>query len=153
MSDQIKFVFTFFYISVALILNACSNNVDYTPPAGNNDMAITHYSFGKVVINGETYNSDLVISAGEKINGWSFDYTTHQIEPSDIKGKITENIKEIIIGIGYNSAASMSSETLNLLEKIKSKGILVRIMSTSKAVKLFNASKKKGLLAFFHLNC
>ena len=153
MPHQNKILGYIFCLCMPLILFACSNNVDYTPPAGNTDIAITHYSFGKIVIDGETYTSDMVIASGEKVSSWSFDYESHYIDPHNIKPHITENAKEMIIGIGYNSAASMSSESLQFIKDLKAKGILVQILSTSEAVKLFNISDKTELLAFFHLNC
>ncbi|MCP3871625.1 MAG: hypothetical protein GY699_00500 [Desulfobacteraceae bacterium] len=59
----------------------------------------------------------------------------------------------MIIGIGYNCAASLTNGTLEFLEQPKAKEIKLYILSTSEAVKLFNASSKKELLSFFHLNC
>jgi len=61
--------------------------------------------------------------------------------------------KAIIVGTGYNGAASLNTEAKELVDQIRAKGIEVHIMPTSEAVKLFNKTSKKGLLACFHLNC
>jgi len=141
------------FISFILNIAACSNDVDYEPPSSNTGIAITHYSFGKMVIDGKDYNNDISISLEGKVKGWSFDYDSHLIEARDFKKLISGKVKTLIIGIGYHSAASLSSEAIAYIEQIKSKGIEVKVLSTSKAVKLFNASAKKGMIAYFHLNC
>ncbi len=140
-------------LHLVLVIAACSNDVDYKPPVSSSEMAITHYSFGKMVIDGKNYDSDLSVSPQGAIKNWSFDYNSHLIEARNFKNLISGDVKTLILGIGYNSAASLSSDALAFIEKIKSKGIEVKILSTGKAVKLFNASAKKGLLAIFHLNC
>ena len=136
-----------------LHLAACSSNVDYTPPAGSTEIAITHYSFGRMVINGHEHNTDLAILPDGKVCSWSFNYDSHEIVPEDFKALITDDVKTFIIGTGYNGLASLSPEGKEFLEQIKAKGIQVRIMSSSDAVKLFNSSSKKELLVCFHLNC
>jgi len=146
----LRIVILFYFV---LPIAGCSNDVDYTPPASNNDIAITHYSFGKIIIDGKEYNGDVSISPEGRVSSWSFDYNSHFIEARDFRKLISNEIKILIIGIGYNSAASLSNEAIELIENFVSNGIEVKILSTSKAVKLFNASSKKGLLALFHLNC
>jgi len=140
-------------IHLVMIITGCTNDVDYTPPLSNTDTAITHYSFGKMVIDGKNHDADVSILSEGKVGGWSFDYNTHIIESSDFQELISDDIRILIIGIGYNSAASLSTKALEFIEQIRSKGIEVKILSTSKAVKLFNSLPKKGLLACFHLNC
>ena len=39
-------------LPLALLLAACSHDVNYEPPAGNSETAITHYSFGQMVVDG-----------------------------------------------------------------------------------------------------
>jgi hypothetical protein len=143
-----------FFFGITLCIAGCSDDVDFTPPAGNTKTAITHYSFGKMVIDGQDQVSDLVILPGGKVRYWGFDPdNNHIFSKKIIEDLITDKVKAIIIGTGYNGAASLNNEAQELVEQIRGKGIQVHIMPTSKAVKLFNASSKKGLLACFHLNC
>ena len=131
----------------------CSGDVDYTPPAGSTEMAVTQYSFGKMVVDGTEYTSDIVISSGRIIKSWSFDTASHIIEPDDVVNRVTADISTIIIGTGYHSAASFSTPAMALFDEMREKGIEVFVLSTAAAVRRFNESAKSGLLVFFHLNC
>ncbi|MCP4578498.1 MAG: hypothetical protein GY846_19665 [Deltaproteobacteria bacterium] len=139
---------------ITLCIAGCSDDVDFTPPAGSAEIAITHYSFGKMVIDGRNHDTDLAILPGGKVSYWGFDPgNNHIFSKKFIEDLITDKVTDIIIGTGYNGAASLNTEAKELVEQLKAKGIQVHIMPTSEAVKLFNASSKKGLLACFHLNC
>lgn len=141
------------FFGLALNIVGCSNNVEYTPPEGSTEIAITYYTFGRMVIDGKDYNGDLAILPGGNIQDWSFNGVTHLISSNDFKSLITDEVEVLIIGTGYNGAASLTAEGKEEVEQIKARGIQVQVMPTSDAVKLFNASSKKGLLACFHLNC
>ncbi len=136
-----------------VVLAACSNNVDFIPPPGSTEIAITHYSFGKMIIDGQSHNGDLAILPEGKLHGWSFDYDSHEIIPENFKALITDEVKIVIIGTGYNGAAFLAAKAKEFVELIRAKGIQIHIMPTRNAVKLFNSTSKKGLLACFHLNC
>ena len=71
----------------------------------------------------------------------------------DFKALITDDVKTVIIGTGYNGLASLTPKAKELFDQIRAKGIQVQVMPTSDAVELFNGSSKKGLLVCFHLNC
>jgi hypothetical protein len=151
MKNQISTFQISFYFFFTLVFLSCSSDVEFTPPAGSTDLAITHYSFGKMTIDGENYDYDLSISPKGKIQGFSVQ--DHQINFQSIKNVITDEVKILILGSGYSSMAILPSDTLEFLEKLKTRGIEVHIVPTSKAVNLFNSLSKKGLLVFFHLNC
>ena len=141
-------------LSIIILANACSSNdVDYTPPKGSTETAITHYSFGMMVIDGETYESDLIIHPGGEVTRWSFELSTHEILPDNLKKHISNQVKTIIIGKGYEGAAYLSPSAIEMIEKLKSSGVVVHALTSSEAVILYNSSAKEGVLAFFHLNC
>jgi len=106
-----------------------------------------------MVIDGKDHHSDLAITPDNKLQGWSFDYNSHIIDDWNFKKLINNDVKTLIIGTGYNGAASLSTMAIELVEQLKAKGIQVQIMTTSDAVRLFNKISKKGVLACFHLNC
>ncbi len=141
----------FIILFIILTFFSCSSDIDFTPPAGFTGMAITHYSFGKMIIDGKNHKFDLSISPNGSIQG--FTIVDHLIDAHNIKQFITDDVKTLIIGNGYSSMANVTSDTYKLIEKIKANGIDVHILPTSKAVKLFNSLSKKGLLSFFHLTC
>ncbi len=153
MTSSRYFVRCILSFGFALIIIGCSKNVDYTPPANSTDMAITHYTFGKIIIDGDSFTDDLVILPDGKITSWSFDYTNHIINSKNLEPLINGEVKEIIIGTGHSGQATLAEETLKFLEGLGIKGIKAKELPTGKAVKLFNASEKKGLLVFLHLTC
>jgi hypothetical protein len=141
-------------LSIIISVIACSSSdIDYTPPPGSTEPAITHYSLGKMAINGNTYESDLVILPGGKVSHWPFDESSHEISPDHLNSSISDQVITIIIGTGYAGMAYLTSPAKDMIEELKSKGVMVHVMRSSKAVELYNASSKEGLLAFFHLNC
>jgi hypothetical protein len=140
-------------LSAIMSAAACSSNdIDYKPPAGNTETAIAHYSFGHMVIDGKTYESDLAILPGGKICRWSFGLN-HEISPDNLGPFLSDQVKTIIIGRGYAGNAHLTASAEDMIEIWKSKGIKVHAMPSGKALVLFNASSKNGLLSFFHLNC
>ena len=138
------------FICVVLILPACSKDVDYVPPAGTTEMAITHYSYDKLVIDGNNYSFDLMILPEGKITGWEFNRDTHVIASSDFQDLITDKVKTVIIGSGYHGQGIFDDEAAELVNKLEAKGISIHLLPTSDAVNLFNASSKQGLLTFLH---
>jgi len=142
-----------FGLMVAVIicsaLIGCSSEVNYTPPAGNNEIAITHYSFGKIVVDGKTYENDIVIFPDRTVQNWQASIN-HSIRLIDTKALMTGPVNKLIIGIGFNNGCSVTDD---IVEYAVSKNIELHILDTREAVKLFNGSSKDGLAACFHVNC
>jgi hypothetical protein len=140
--------------SIIILAAACStSDVDYTPPPGSTETAITHYSFGKMVIDGKTYRSDVAILPGGKVSRWSFELSSHEIWAEHLRDFVSDRVGTIIIGTGFGGRAALTAPARDMIDKLKAEGVVVHIDLTSDAVQLYNASPKKGLLAFFHLNC
>ncbi len=116
-------------------------------------MAITHYSFGLMTIDGKNYFGDLSIHPGGEVKDWIFNHGTHILEPDDIAPFITEKVKYVIIGTGSEGRCELSDELKKLLGELQTKGVGIIVDKTAIAVKQFNTTSKEGLLACFHLNC
>ncbi|MGB0683891.1 MAG: MTH938/NDUFAF3 family protein [Magnetovibrionaceae bacterium] len=114
-------------------------------------MAITHYSYDKITIDGEKFDMDLIISPSGDVSSWAFDRVTHRITPVDFQDLVTEEVKTIIIGTGYNGDGYLDAEAKALTKELQGKGVAVHILPTSKAVNLFNATPKQGLLTLLHI--
>ena len=134
---------------ICSVISGCSPDVNYTPPAGSSEIAITHYSFGKIVVNGRTYENDIVIFPDSTVQNWQASIN-HSIRLVDTKALLTGPVKKLIIGIGFNNGCSVTDD---IAEQAASKNIELHILDTREAVKLFNASSKDGLSACFHVNC
>jgi len=141
-------------VAIAILFSSgCDSSVNYKPPAGSIGIAITHYSFGKMTIDGKDHDGDLIILPNGKINNWSIDLGSHMLNADDLVPLITEGIKTVIIGIGNSGAVELSDDAQDLLDRLKKKGLRIFVEKTATAVKQFNETPKEGLLACFHLNC
>jgi hypothetical protein len=110
---------------------------------------IEAYDFGRIIIHGITYTSDLVIQR-IKENWWRKE--DHALHTSDIKDAVEEFAPEVVvIGTGYMGMMKVSSETRLY---VQNKGIELLVEKTKEACELVNTlSKSKRVLAGLHLTC
>jgi hypothetical protein len=113
-------------------------------------MKIEHYSFGKIIIDGTTYTSDVIIYP-DKVNSSWWRKTGHNLEMSDLTDVINAKPQVFVIGTGSFGAMKVPKETISHLEV---KGIEVYVAKTGEAVELFNKFRQdKTAIAAFHLTC
>lgn len=113
-------------------------------------MKITHYSFGRITVDGNTYTSDLIIFPDRVEPSW-WRKKGHNLSPEDLTDMVNAEPDELIIGTGYSGAMAVSREALRLL---KSRGIEVRVQNTGRAVEIFNSAPgDKKVIAALHLTC
>ena len=144
------FFITISFVLLCIIFSGCSiPDVNYTPPPGSNETAITHYSFGKITVDGKAFVRDIAILPDKSVQHWDVK-THHRVQSVDIKNIVDDTTKTFIIGTGADEGCAVLDETVDY---IKSKGIELHILNTYKAVRLFNKLPKKGLSACFHINC
>lgn len=111
---------------------------------------IESYSFGCMVVDGQTYTSDLIIFP-EKINTSWWRKSGHRLCLEDLEDVFEEEPEVLVIGTGFNGLMKVDEEVKS---EAQAKGIALIIEKTEKAVRNFNeiASKKKAIGAF-HLTC
>ncbi|MBU0482764.1 MAG: hypothetical protein KKG47_16850 [Proteobacteria bacterium] len=115
--------------------------------AGN--YTIDHYEFGKIIVNGITYEKDIVIMPDGTIRPGPEDM--HYVLSNELEEIInTPGIRTLVIGTGDDGNGRMRK---NLIKDIKAKGIILEMMLTKDAVKMLNQTPKDGLVAMLHLNC
>jgi hypothetical protein len=153
MKDRSKLYLVAILLIAILFLSGCDNSVNYNPPASSIGMAITHYSFGKMTIDGKNYDVDLMILPNGKIKNWAIDLGSHMLNADDLTPLITEETKTVIIGTGNSGQVKLSDDAQKLFDRLKIKGVRIFVEKTGTAVKEFNKIPKQGLLACFHLNC
>ncbi len=113
-------------------------------------MKITHYSFGNIVLDGQTYTSDVIIYPDRIDSSW-WRKEGHSLYAEDISDAINARPDVLIIGTGYSGMMRVPEKTIQF---IKSKGIEVQVARTGKAVELFNsASADKKAIAALHITC
>jgi len=111
---------------------------------------IESYSFGKIVIDGKTYTSDVILYPGKVDDSW-WRKSGHLLQREDLKDVIKYNPEVLIVGTGAYGLMKVLDETKQFL---KSEGIELIVEETKKACKIYNELKgKKKVSAVFHLTC
>lgn len=112
------------------------------------------YSFGKMVIDGKTYTSDLIIFPDHKVDTSWWRVEGHLLQPEDLQELFKKKPEVLVIGTGHDGIMKVPGITVLAL---KEHGIEVHVARTGEAIKLFNNMEKempkKKIAAAFHLTC
>ena len=138
----------FLFFGFTLLLFSCSRDLGQLAPGA----MIAYPSEGVMTINGKDLRADLAILPNGKIQLWG-PWDNHSIGREELEEIITEQVKVLVIGTGYEGGAFLTAEGESYVDEIKQRGVTVHMLTTHAAVKLFNSLPKEGLLACFHLNC
>ena len=113
---------------------------------------IQEYGFGKMVINGQTYEQDLIITREGVIPDW-WRKKGHQLQFEDLK-EVLENHKPDILVVGKGQFGMMSIE-YDITNYLHENNISLQHKKTGKAVQIFNKlyHEGKNVVGAFHLTC
>ena len=112
-------------------------------------MHIEHYSFGKIVINGETYTKDVIVFPDRVFSPW-WRKEGHLLHMEDLIEVLKEKPDVLVIGKGYSGMMAVPEE---LLMKLTGQGIRIIVQNSSEAVNMFNNLSSKKKIAALHLTC
>jgi hypothetical protein len=113
-------------------------------------MHIDDYGFGRIVIEGNTYTSGVIVYP-EKVDPSWWRKEGHLLQKVDLHDVISAGPDVVVIGTGNWGVLKVPDSTISFLE---SKGIRVIVEKTAKAVEIFNEeSKKAKTVGTFHLTC
>jgi hypothetical protein len=111
---------------------------------------IDSYSFGRIVIKGQSYNSDVIIYP-EKVNSSWWRKEGHNLCLEDIKDIINYKPDALVIGKGKPGLMKVPK---HVQKAIQNRGITLYIADTAKAVKKYNELyNKTKVVAALHLTC
>lgn len=112
---------------------------------------VDSYKFGKIVIDGKTYSSDLIIYEDKIEDKW-WRKAGHSLSPGDIKMIIDARPDVFIVGTGYSGFMKVPRKTRKFIKK---KEIQLITEKTTNAVKTYNDLSKtdKQVIAALHLTC
>jgi hypothetical protein len=111
---------------------------------------ISHYSFGRITIDGQTYTSDVIILPGRVEPSW-WRKEGHLLQPEDLEAVVGAGIGTLIVGTGASGVMRVPEETLRFLA---SRDVVVHALRTAEAVEMYNGTKEQGsLAAALHLTC
>jgi len=113
-------------------------------------MTIDSYTFGRIVVDGKSYDSDVILYKGTVYPNW-LRMSGHLFQIDDIEKHLKKNPKKLLTGTGFSKMMKVNPEAKSYLKKAS---IEVIIESTSSAWKTFNSlSDKEDVMAAFHLTC
>ena len=114
-------------------------------------MNVNDYSFGRIVIDGASYSSDVIIMPDRVIDGW-WRKQGHKLQIDDLDEVLPASPDILVIGTGCYGKMRVPQETVTFLEN---QGITVKQADTGDAVKLFNELQKEcaNIVAALHLTC
>jgi len=112
---------------------------------------IDSYDFGKIVISGRRYASDVIVFPDRVRDNW-WRIEGHRLHVKDIEEAVQEGKPEVfVVGTGYSELMRVLPETENYF---KSRGIELIVQSTKEACETFNRLvKSKRVIAALHLTC
>jgi len=113
-------------------------------------MKIDSYSFGRIVINGMIYTTDVIIYPN-KVDATWWRREGHLLQQVDIEEVLKVKPELLIIGTGYAGVMQVPRETI---DRITAQGIEVKVAETSKAVQLYNNLQgARNTVAALHITC
>jgi hypothetical protein len=111
---------------------------------------IDSYDFGRIIINGRQYATDLIVFPDRVKDAW-WRKEGHNLHIKDLNEAIKDNPKVLIVGTGYSGLMKVPAETK---EYVESKGIELIAQNTAEACKTFNRLvKSKKVVAALHITC
>ena len=115
-------------------------------------MRIDSYSFGKIVVDGETYTSDVIIHSARVEDTW-WRREGHRLQIDDLAAVFESGPNTLVVGTGYYGNMKVPESTL---DHLRGKGIDVHVAQTVQAVDLFNelvSDADRKVAAALHLTC
>ena len=111
---------------------------------------IDSYDFGRIVINGKRYNSDLIVFPDKVRDGW-WRKEDHRLHVEDLKDVLEAKPEVLVVGTGYSGLMTVPPETRKYVE---SEGIELMAQRTAEACKTFNRLvQSRKVVAALHLTC
>lgn len=114
-------------------------------------MHIDSYQFGKIVIDGKNYDSDLII-LGDKVQSNWWRNQGHSLAADDLKTILKAKPSVLVVGCGASGLMEIPNKTRQALKKRK---IQLEMHDSYKAVQKFNEFSSAGVnvAAAIHLTC
>ena len=112
---------------------------------------IEEFSFGKIVIDGVDYTSDIKVIRKKVVPNW-WRKKGHRVASDDIQDIMKEKPDILVLGKGQPGQMTATKELRNILSN---NSIELVEESTPEAVKTFNrlVQEGKNVAAGFHLTC
>jgi len=114
-------------------------------------MHIDSYQFGRIVIDGTSYNNDVIIFGDSVQSNW-WREQGHALSVDDLKTVVQAGPSVLIVGCGASGIMRIPEKTRRFLEQ---RDIKLEAFDTAEAVNRFNelAKTDANVVAALHLTC
>ena len=114
-------------------------------------MNIEEYSFGRIIIDGKPFTSDVIVFPDHVYSPW-WREQGHRLAMRDLEAVIAATPKLLLIGTGYYGRMKVAEETLQALGAL---GIDIHVGPTGDAVARFKrlGGERADSVAALHLSC
>lgn len=114
-------------------------------------MHIDSYEFGRIVVDGVDYDSDVIILGDAVQDNW-WRVRGHSLAVEDLESVIEAKPSVVVVGCGAYGVMKAPADTCEALAK---EGIEVETLKTGEAVERFNelAATGANVAAALHLTC
>lgn len=110
---------------------------------------ISDYRFGRIVVDGHTHESDVIVLPDRVIGGW-WRKDGHSLVIEDLQDVLDELPEHLIVGTGAYGELHPDPAVLEVLAR---RGVEVEVIRTGEAVERFNAADRRRTAAALHLTC
>ena len=112
---------------------------------------IDSYSFGRIVVDGQPYERDLLIFPDRVVSDW-WRVEGHEVAVADLDEVWADPPEVLVVGTGRYGRVSVLPETEEMLEE---RGVQLIAQPTKSACQTFNqmASEDRRVVAALHLTC
>ncbi len=115
-------------------------------------MRISFYDFGKMIVDGETHTSDVIIHPARIEASW-WRKEGHCLRVEDLERVWDSKPDTLVVGTGFHGNMMVPEETL---AHVRARGVDIRTAPSREAVALFNelqADPEHQVVGAFHLTC
>ena len=114
-------------------------------------MNIEDYRFGRIVIDGKSYTSDVIVFPDRVKDGW-WRNEGHELCPADLWEVVQEKPEVLVVGIGQSGLMRELPKTEEYLEQ---QDIKLKVERTAEACQTFNRLRRseEKVVAALHLTC
>jgi hypothetical protein len=112
---------------------------------------IDHYKFGQIVIDGQSYSSDLILFPGRVDAGW-WRAQGHELAVADLEAVLADPPEVLVVGTGRYGRMAVLPETEQALA---ARSVQLIVQPTQAACETYNQMIRAGkrIVAALHLTC
>jgi hypothetical protein len=110
---------------------------------------LEHYSFGRVVADGEERTSDLIVLPGRLVTDW-WRRDGHSLVMEDLDEVVDELPERLVLGCGAHGRLRPDPA---VIEELARRGVDVEVLRTDEAVRRYGELDERRAAAALHLTC